>query len=146
MAIPEQTITGVSGLGATLLEFCGRQRRNSIPYQLKFSATADATPVRWLPPVVWGALFFPQRFWPTFRPEAPAEICAADNRRVEKLKNASKGQNSEMSRHEVGNVNLADNGVVLWRFGPARCCATFAAAWTGQTERQRGATASCLTM
>ena len=73
MAIPEQTITGVSGLGATLLEFCGRQRRNSIPYQLKFSATADATPVRWLPPVVWGALFFPQRFWPTFRPEAPAE-------------------------------------------------------------------------
>jgi hypothetical protein len=52
MAIPEQTITGVSGLGATLLEFCGRQRRNSIPYQLKFSATVDATPVRWLPLVV----------------------------------------------------------------------------------------------
>lgn len=33
----------------TLLEFCGGQRRNSIPDQLRFSATADATPVRWLP-------------------------------------------------------------------------------------------------
>jgi hypothetical protein len=30
----------------TLLEFCGGQRRNSIPDQLEFLATADATPVR----------------------------------------------------------------------------------------------------
>jgi hypothetical protein len=62
MAIPEQTITGVSGLGATLLEFCGGQRRNSIPDQLRFSATADVTPVRWLPPIAWMA-HFPTAAW-----------------------------------------------------------------------------------
>jgi len=76
MAIPEQTITGVSGLGATLLEFCGGQRRNSIPDQLRFSATADATPVWWLRRVVWGGLFFPP---PILANRAAGHGCGADS-------------------------------------------------------------------
>jgi hypothetical protein len=39
-----------------LPEFCGGQRER-IPDQLKFSTTIDATPVRWLPPILWVAYF-----------------------------------------------------------------------------------------
>jgi hypothetical protein len=56
MVIPDQTITGVSGSEPMLLAFCGGQRER-IPDQLKFSATIDATPVRWIPPIVWVAYF-----------------------------------------------------------------------------------------
>jgi hypothetical protein len=73
MAIPEQTITGVSGLGANAPGVLRRTAAELNPGPAKFLATADATPVRWLPPIVWVAHFPHRRFWPTFRPEAPAE-------------------------------------------------------------------------
>ena len=58
MVIPDQTITGVSGLGANAPGVL-RRTAERIPDQLKFSATIDATPVRWLPPTVWVAYFPP---------------------------------------------------------------------------------------
>jgi hypothetical protein len=73
MAIPEQTITGVSGLGANAHGILRRAAAELNPGPAKFSATADATRVRWLPPIVWVAHFPRRQFWPTFRPGAPAE-------------------------------------------------------------------------
>jgi hypothetical protein len=66
MLIPVKRSPECRGSEPTLLEFCGGQR-NSIPEQLKFSATADATPVRWLPPIVWVAHFPTADSVPTFR-------------------------------------------------------------------------------
>jgi len=51
MMILDQTITGVSGLGANAPGVL-RRTAERIPDQLKFSATINATPVRWLPPIV----------------------------------------------------------------------------------------------
>ena len=56
MAIPDQTITGVSGLGANAPGVL-RRTAERIPDQLKFSATIDATPIRWLPLDCAGGLF-----------------------------------------------------------------------------------------
>jgi hypothetical protein len=56
MVIPDQTITKVSGLGANTPGIL-RRTAERIPDQLKFSATIDATPVRWLPLIVWVAYF-----------------------------------------------------------------------------------------
>ncbi|MDT5233173.1 MAG: hypothetical protein QOE94_3660 [Mycobacterium sp.] len=53
MVIPDQTITGVSGLGANA-PWVLRRTAERIPDQLRFSANADATPVRRLPPIVGG--------------------------------------------------------------------------------------------
>jgi hypothetical protein len=58
MVIPDQTITGVSGLGANTPGVL-RRTAERIPDQLKFSATIDVTPIRWLPPIVWVAHFPP---------------------------------------------------------------------------------------
>jgi hypothetical protein len=46
MAIPEQTITGVSGLGANAPGVMRRTAAELNPGPAKFLATADATPVR----------------------------------------------------------------------------------------------------
>jgi hypothetical protein len=67
MATPEQTITGASGLGANAPGVLRRTAAELNPGPAKFLATADATPVRWLPPIVWVAHFPHLRFWPTFR-------------------------------------------------------------------------------
>jgi hypothetical protein len=67
MVIPHQTITGVSGLGANAPGVL-RRTAERIPDQLKFSATIDATPIRWLPPIVRVAYFPTAHFRPTFRP------------------------------------------------------------------------------
>jgi hypothetical protein len=58
MVIPDQTITGVSGLGANTPRVL-RRTAERIPDQLRFSATADATPVRQHPPIAWVNYFPP---------------------------------------------------------------------------------------
>jgi len=56
MVIPDQTITGVSGLGANAPGVL-RRTAEPIPDQLKFSATIDPTPIRWLAAYCVGGLF-----------------------------------------------------------------------------------------